>query len=84
MWWIGLLIASACFQVGVHSASANAIVKTMLQERLLTDLLPYTALRQEIKYGQVSLSLAFAVLAMLMCVDAHFCRYGSSILCPYA
>lgn len=68
----------------MHSASANAIVKTMLQERLLTDVLPYTALRQEIKYGQVSVSLALPVLAMLMCVDAHLCHYGSSIVCPYA
>ena len=41
----------------MHSASANAIVRALLQQRLIADLLPYTGIRSEVKFGQVSASL---------------------------
>lgn len=50
-------------QVGVHSASANGLVKALLQQRMLTDLPPYTAVRQEVKYGKAS-SPAIQVLCL--------------------
>ncbi|BDA45200.1 Sugar fermentation stimulation protein homolog [Coccomyxa sp. Obi] len=48
--------------VGVHSASANGIVHTLLQQRLIADLLPYTGIRKEVKYGEAGKSRVDFVL----------------------
>ncbi|CAL8469042.1 g8583 [Coccomyxa elongata] len=48
--------------VGVHSASANGIVHTLLQQRLIADLLPYTGIRKEVKYGKAGQSRVDFVL----------------------
>ncbi len=47
----------------MHSASANGIVHTLLQQRLIADLLPYTGIRKEVKYGKVSPQVILTFLA---------------------
>ena len=49
----------------MHSASANAVVRTLLQERLIPELLPYTAVRQEVKFGQVGYKRQFAACTLV-------------------
>ena len=40
--------------VGTHSAKANAFVKVLLRQRSIPELLPYTDISCEVKYGEKS------------------------------
>lgn len=68
-------------QVGVHSASANGIVHMLLQQRLIADLLPYTGIRREVKYGEVSLQCILTVLQLqFLGLDSYLGRHYHDVL----
>lgn len=45
--------------VGVHSAKANAMVRSLLEARAIPQLMPYDALRSEVKYGSENSRIDF-------------------------
>lgn len=45
--------------VGVHSAKANAMVRSLLEARAIPQLMPYDALRPEVKYGSENSRIDF-------------------------
>jgi sugar fermentation stimulation protein A len=47
--------------VGTHSAKANAFVKVLLQANAIPELLPYTEIKPEIKYGSENSRVDFCL-----------------------